>query len=185
MAPPLRAGEAVTAPVALLVTGSRSLAKQTDEEARRNITPASEAWARGILVEAIGALPPGSVLIHGGAVGPDSWAQEAVEARRDDPGLVYAITYEANGRRWIWAIGDGDLWWSDDRWHPADIGPLVRNRHMVEVALSEQVTFGREPRVLALVDSTSRTKGTGHTVGLARKAGYPVDRRVWPDPSPR
>ena len=33
-------------------------------------------------------------------------------------------------------------------------------------------------RVLALVDSTSRTNGTGHTVGLARKAGYPVDRRV-------
>lgn len=169
----------MTAPVALLVTGSRSLARQTDEEARRNITPASEKWARAILTEAIGAIPVGSVLIHGGATGPDSWAQEAIEDRRDDPGLLYAVTYEANGRRWRWTIGDGDLWWSDDRWHPADIGPLARNRHMVETALPEQVIFSLEPRVLALVDGASRTKGTDHTVGLARKAGFPVDRYVW------
>lgn len=159
----------MTAPIALLVTGSRSLVRD----------PRKEAWARAIISATVAELPPWSTVVHGGATGPDSWAQEAIEARRDDHGLLSAVIYEANGRRWRWTIGDGDLWWSDDRWHPADIGPLVRNRHMVEVALPEQVTFGHEPRVLALVDSTSHKKGTDHTVGLARKAGYPVDRRVW------
>lgn len=35
------------------------------------------------------------------------------------------------------------------------------------------------PVALLVTGSRGSTKGTDHTVGLARKAGYPVDRRVW------
>lgn len=163
-------------PIALLVTGSRSLAsgRRLDSASRK------EAWARAILKATIDALPPESTLIHGGATGPDAWAQEAIDARRYELGyLLYAHTYAADGRRWVWSIGDGDEWWSQDRWHPADPGPLARNRHMVEVALPALAASGHAPRVLALVDPASRTKGTDHTVRLALKAGYPVDRREY------
>lgn len=158
-------------PVALLVTGSRSLAKD----------PKAEAWARAILAEVIGTLPPKSLLIHGGAVGPDSWAHWILDGRSKEPGVrLWSYCYHPDGRLSRTAIMDGAAWnVGKTRWHDDDPGPPARNRHMVNVEMPALVGRGYEPRVLALVDSTSRTKGTGHTVGLARKAGYPVDRRVW------
>lgn len=161
----------MTAPVALLVTGSRSLAKDPD----------AAAWAKAILTEVISALPPGSALIHGGATGPDLWAHEAVCARAREFGVVrWSYCYHPDGRLSRSIVVEGvayDL--RDSRWNDGDPGPLTRNTYMVNEAVPKAVARGYEPRVLALVDSTSRTKGTDHTVGLARKAGYPVDRRVW------
>lgn len=158
----------MTAPVALLVTGSRSLAKD----------PKAEAWARAILNPTIAELPPWSVVVHGGAIGPDRWAQESAEFHvRGVPLLTYVLFVD--GEKWVVTLGAG-LHVNRVRWTEAkNQDPLVRNRHMVNVEMPALVGRGYKPRVLALVDSTSRTKGTGHTVGLARKAGYPVDRRVW------
>ena len=158
-------------PIALLVTGSRSLAKD----------PKAEAWARAILAEVIGALPPGSALIHGGATGPDSWAHAAICARAREAGVVrWSYCYRLDGRLSRTIVVEGvayDL--RASRWDDGDPGPLARNVYMVNEALPRAVAHGYKPRVLALVDSTSRTKGADHTVGLARKAGFPVDRRVW------
>src|SRR5574343_444387 len=134
-------------PIALLVTGSRSLASG------RSLTAASrkEAWARAILKATIDALPPESTLIHGGATGPDAWAQEAIEARRLESGHLSAHTYEANGLHWTMVVGRSNLCWTKHRWHPGDPGPLERNKHMVEVVLHRLDASGHAPRVLALV----------------------------------
>jgi hypothetical protein len=155
-------------PIALLVTGSRSLARD----------PRKEAWARAIISATVAELSPWSTIVHGGASGPDAWAQEAAESHRYGAYLL-TNTLLADGRIVITTLGGGTLHRAHDRWHDGNPGPLERNRHMVEVEMPALAARGYTPRVLALVDQASRTKGTDHTVRLALKAGYPVDRREY------
>lgn len=160
---------AALSPVALLVTGSRSLAKSR----------AAEAWAERILSSAVLELPRDSVVIHGGANGPDSWAH-TIALYRPDSQVTVAV-YRPNGSGMVVPVAaPGRIRRPMDfRWNPGDPGPLARNAHMVEVVLSDVSQWGYAPRVLALVDADSRTRGTDHTVRLARAAGIPVDRHEW------
>jgi len=154
----------------ILVTGSRALAD----------TPSAAEWCQGILADTIGALPPGSIVVHGFADGPDTWAWEAC-ARFG----VRQRAYYATGRledgvparegasreiavsRWIgWTSLDAI---------PLRRRPLERNRAMVSWCAAQP-----DARCLALVAPWSRTHGTEHTAGLARKAGIAVDVRECP-----
>jgi len=90
----------------LLVSGSRSL---DPRHAPAPGTPASERWARGVLCEAIAALPSGiappSCVVHGGARGPDAWAGESAKAH----GLT-VVEYRLDGKRYV----NGQ--YADERW---------------------------------------------------------------------
>lgn len=164
----------------LLVTGARSLADD----------PAAEAWARGLIAEALVGV---DLLIVGDAPGPDAWAWEIAEGsvrerrrycvRGDHAGDV-RVSYRARSV--------ADARWATWRWTPpgSSTHPLARNAAMVEEA--SLVTRMRHGilSVLALLDGRKPakpkpgekrpTRGTEHTVGLARAAGLTVDARTWP-----
>lgn len=160
-------------PVALLVTGSRSLARSL----------AAETWASRLINLAASDLPPWSVVVHGGATGPDTWAQEAAENHRYGlPLLTHAFLVD--GRHIVTTLGRGTLHKHTARWCKSNRDPLARNRHMVEVEMPAFAGRGYTLRVLALVDAASGTRGTDHTVRLARAAGIPVDRHEWQDIRP-
>lgn len=59
-----------------------------------------------------------------------------------------------------------------------DTGPLIRNAYMVN-AVAYLAALGCRVLVLGLVDATSATRGTDHTLRLARAAGLTVERLVW------
>lgn len=69
---------------ALLVTGSRSLAENE----------AARAWATEQLRGVVGSLPDGTVVLTGGADGPDAWATWMAEQR----GLAW-VEWHADGSR--------------------------------------------------------------------------------------
>ena len=152
----------------LLVTGSRSLAA----------IPGAEAWARGLIREALDGV---GLLIVGDAPGPDAWAWDAAATdrwrywtRRDHAGSIEA------------RYDDGELraWWT---WATKNTHPLARNAAMVSDAVGLR-DDGATVTALALLDGTKRnapdrraTRGTEHTAGLAERAGIEVTRRTWPE----
>ena len=163
----------------LLVTGSRAL---TD-------TPAAREWARAALTDTPAAR---------------EWAREALRAQRT-PNLSRVVAGDARGPdEWahcVWSIGawlerwclDGDVrlglaseWWTERCWLPADAPrpssreawaarALARNQAMVE-----DVARRGNARCLALLAPWSRTRGTQHTLHLAREHGIPVEVLVCP-----
>jgi hypothetical protein len=144
-----------------LLAGSRSLGDDA---------PAF-AWAyaevRSLVLRA--AARASAWLLTGGARGPDVWAE--AEALRYG---VRCVVYRPDGtRRDSGGLGGR---WGDP---PAGSGaPLLRNRAMVEAVVRAQAR-GWQVEVWGLVDATSRTRGTDHTLRLAAEAGLPVVRRVW------
>jgi len=149
-------------PVALLITGSRSLASKAE----------SRAWAQLLLKEVLLSLPNNSLLIHGGAVGPDKWAGEIFQTRANGSMRVYYADGRSEYRRTL------DAPPLEERWSDRDVGPLARNTHMVVRVLPALTGFRRQ--VLGLVDMHSPTRGTDHTLNLARKQGFSVRRFVYP-----
>ena len=154
----------------LLITGARSLADD----------PAAEAWARGIIAEALAGV---DLLIVGDAPGPDAWAWEisrgVVESRhRYWSRREHAGSIEARD-------ADDQLiaWWT---WGSRRTGPLDRNAAMVTDAAPQE---GEHVSVLALLDGRKPavvqpgearpTRGTEHTARLARDAGLTVDAQTW------
>lgn len=165
----------------LLITGARSLAND----------PAAEAWARAVIREHLAGV---DLLIVGDAPGPDTWAWEIAE------GIVrerrrYCVRGDHAGdvRVRYRAVGAADARWATWRWTPqgASTHPLARNAAMVDAAV--EVTQRRHLilGVLALLDGRKPakpkpgearpTRGTEHTLGLARAAGLPVTALTWPD----
>ena len=152
----------------LLVTGSRALSD----------THAAEVWARGMLRERITREIVDSV-VAGDARGPDEWAHEIAP-----PGLWCA--------RWCLdgavLCSLGSNWHEEARWLVRGVPrpstseawvqrALARNRAMVEHA-------ARRPegvRVLALLAPWSRTRGTQHTMRLAREHSLPVEVLTCPE----
>ena len=160
-------------PSALLVCGSRSLTRD----------PEATAWAKGEIEARVRALDPAtSRVISGGAPGPDRWCKEAVFALRAE-GIGLDLTeYLANGKRVYWQPQGAGRQVAhhgrETRWHGGDPGPLARNAFMIDGLVRLRVV-GVESVVLGLVDATSATRGTDHTLRLARAAGLTVERLVW------
>ena len=132
-----------------LITGARTLAAND----------AARAWLRGRL----DALAP--TIIHAGdATGPDAWALEFA-AERGTPWRRWSL----NG--FCYYPRSAPLPWGTRGKTPARRWPLERNRRMVE----QVATVDSGAIVLALRDPSSRTQGTAHTIGLARRAGLTVE----------
>jgi len=152
----------------LLVTGSRAL---TD-------TPQAEEWARTELAKRIGPATLDKV-IAGDARGPDEWAHEAapVGIWRSRWCLDGTVRYGLGASDWTearWLHGDAPRPSSHDAWAQR---ALARNRAMVEHT-------ARRPegvRVLALLAPWSRTRGTQHTMRLAREHSLPVEVLACPE----
>ena len=153
----------------LLVTGARSLADSRD----------AERWARALIAEALRDV---DLLIVGDADGPDAWAwdEARIDRHRYWTRPAHAGSIEAR-------FHDGSLqaWWT---WGSRNTHPLARNAAMVVDATGYR-DAGEEVLGLALLDGRKPakpkpgekrpTRGTEHTVGLARKAGLLVDAQTW------
>lgn len=170
----------------LLVTGARSLADSPD----------AERWARALIAEALAGC---DLLIVGDADGPDAWALRAAWDHSNAEGAFYVRRYITRGRHAGWVVTEAEMrhrpWTSDvppQKGDPAEMTRawyLLRNDAMVRSAQTLR-NRGHAVEVLALLDGRKpakpapgekrRTRGTEHTVGLARKAGLPVDPRTWP-----
>lgn len=176
----------------LLITGARSLADD----------PAAEAWARGLIAEALRGV---DLLIVGDAPGPDAWAWEIAE---DGWLLIHDVSTRPEAMRRIHCyrirgVYRGQIVLHDGYMHGKhfaldtigdwnrgpDTHPLRRNAAMVADA-ARMLRDGDNVRCLALLDGRKPavvkpgekrpTRGTEHTVGLARAAGLTVDARTWP-----
>lgn len=148
----------------LLVTGSRALAD----------TPQAEEWARAELARRITVETVDNV-VAGDARGPDEWAHEiAAKAslRHERWCLGGAVELRHHNLRWL--PEGAPIPTTHDAWAQR---ALARNRAMVEhTALSPEGV-----RVLALLASWSRTRGTQHTMRLAREHGLPVEVLTCPE----
>ena len=154
-------GDAVSAQV-VIVTGSRALADD----------PAATRWARDILTR---ELASATLVVAGDARGPDAWAHEIAA------GFVAPIDCErwcVNGLREAHLGSVRTTWYQLTPWStpetPRDprLRPLARNAAMV-------MFFTRAARMVALYSPAATTRGTAHTVGLARAAGIDVTEYVW------
>lgn len=152
----------------LLVTGSRAL---TD-------TPQAEAWACGELAKRITREAVDSV-VAGDARGPDEWAHEVAA-----PG-IWCARWCLDGAVLCSLVSN---WHEEARWLVRDVvrpstreawaqRALARNKAMVEHAAMRPEGV----RVLALLAPWSRTRGTQHTMRLAREHGLSVEVLVCPE----
>lgn len=157
----------------LLVTGARSLADD----------PAAEAWARGLIAEALRGV---DLLIVGDAPGPDAWAWELATGVVDIRHRYWTRREHAGSIEARDAQGNLMAWWT---WGSRRTGPLDRNAAMVTDAAVYR-DEGDTVSVLALLDGRKPavvkpgeerpTRGTEHTARLARDAGLTVDAQTWP-----
>lgn len=142
----------------LLVTGSRALADTTE----------AHQWAWETLIREVYKWRPDLVL-NGGARGPDAWSSRLAR-------IVGVPCYELLTTGEVRTIGKPHPDYApgrDGRWHDTAADPLTRNRALV-TACDELVTQLATVRVLALLSPDSSTRGTAHTVGLAKRAGLEV-----------
>lgn len=135
----------------LLVTGSRVLEGS-----------AHEREARALLRSLVELFSP-SFVVAGDARGPDEWAMDI--ATSNDAALKYTRIYGLDG---FVRFADGARMrrWTD----AAEFSPLDRNAAMVR-DVARQARRGATVQVVAIEADWSSTKGTAHTVGLARRAG--------------
>ncbi len=167
----------------LLATGSRLLVTNTAAMA------AVGSILRGLMASSTQDL----VLFAGDAKGPDREALDvATELRKASAvycldGIVRTAVY-MKGKWWY---DETQNWWNPkDPRPPSHRWPLARNRRMVETIEHTLLQgrllatiSGQEPWDRALcvgfVDPESGTRGTDHTLRLARQAGIWTARYVW------
>lgn len=147
----------------LLVTGSRSLA--SNREAERAVT----YWFSDLDPMRV------DLVVAGGSHGPDMWAE--LEARTSS---VPYERWQLDGR-----VVESERPHANRRWCPEDGPPvdrrrvpLVRNEMMVK-ATALRARLGDNVVCVGFVDPNSRTRGTDHTLRLARQAGIWCARYVW------
>lgn len=151
---------------ALLVCGSRVLGD----------VKGATVWGRQIVAAAIAALPPRSVVLTGGAVGPDAWAGEFASKR-----AVNLVEYRLDGFRWVNGKWDYPPWPHRLPIEPHERKggrgfPLLRNQAMIDALAQLDPEWDRY--VLALIAPWAQTQGTQFTVEHARRAGIRVDEHV-------
>lgn len=147
-------------PSVLLVCGSRELLYH----------PGAQRYVRHMIGHALRELAwlghPDTVVLHGGAKGPDRWAGELAQERG-----LRAVTYLPSG----WRL---DSWARPRRWSPVAVHPLERNRAMVRALTNAErrVFEGGPPwmtRVLGFVAPwPTETHGTEATLRYARREGH-------------
>ena len=168
----------------LLITGARSLATR----------PGAEAWARAKIAEALRGVD--IVVIGDARDGADPWAWDEA-ATPERPVHVYRTRGPHAGRIWIAGEREFARWttvappsnsaehWEWSRWLKSRNAAMVRDIAAMRAA-------GDTVSVLALLDGLKvdvpprdgkpgkrATRGTEHTVGLARDAGLTVREEVW------
>lgn len=141
----------------LLVTGSRSLALRAGTQ-------------RAFCEHHRELIDQADLVVTGDAYGPDQWAN-----------WLAPFDYEQ------WQLGGGVRlragvrWWSSLKTND----PLVRNRCMVESVRDNYLRRGENVLCVGFVDPVPRTpgerrtRGTDHTLRLARQAGIWCARYVW------
>jgi hypothetical protein len=154
----------------LLITGARTLATR----------PGAEAWARDHITR---SLRHADLLIVGDADGPDAWAWDETTWLMSPTLKVRCYRTHGDDAGWITEPEQGK-WQRVTRWDAGDTHPLKRNAAMVSNASSKRIAA--TVSVLALLDGLKvdapgqrATRGTEHTVGLARAAGLTVREEVW------
>lgn len=150
-------------PRIILVTGSRVLGDHDCEHAPH---------ARAVLETLLALSPPRTAIVTGDAPGPDEWAREWCYQHRPHALRVYALSgavyngLRAEHRRWSTEADDlaNTL--------PERV-PLLRNARMVAQCAELQRSHDARVEVIGLVAEWSTTKGTEHTLRLAKEAGFP------------
>jgi hypothetical protein len=161
-------------PSLLLVTGSRSLCET------HGGTCQSFEWFREELRKRIvlSEHPPNLVL-NGRADGPDAVSTTLAMAVRP---RIAVREFRLCG--WIYrSDSTGDALSRGQRWRDADgpaVSPLERNRVMVAHCAWARDNMRWQVRVLGLVAPWSRTHGSDHTLGLAKRAELDVTRLECP-----
>lgn len=161
----------------LVVTGARVL--DVDARPRR--------WARWCIARSFVAHggSPAGLVVHGGARGPDTWADELAEYLLL-PRVVFPLV--APGRPALWrgtrarAARDAERYAYDAR------DPLARNIAMARWG-ADRAAEGHHVEVLALTAPWSPTRGTRHAMARAEEFGLPVTHcdapsDAWPEESP-
>ncbi len=145
-------------PAMLVVTGSRSCARDRQRE----------AWAREQLTYAMRGLGAQDAVLSGGADGPDTWAREIA--------LQSGVTIEEfrlDGKRYRDGVATDRLWTplldAAPPYDPALAWPLKRDLAVVHAATVARAC-GWSVFVLGLTDPASPTHGTAFTVKHARLA---------------
>lgn len=161
--------------LALLVCGSRSLAN----------TEKGSAWACATIAHEFYQLrlgdAPGDILVQGGAPGPDSWAQDEGSRIR---GLKHSL-WRPSGRLSEWVVGQGGSrtlsWWTTSPNPELRRRPLDRNDAMLRFLVQHLAADpNNRALVLALLDPTSPTHGTGYVVRNAGNLNLDVQVRRYP-----
>jgi hypothetical protein len=130
--------------------------------------PRAEAWVHRMLAACFEEIPEDSVVLTGGAPGPETWTCEAAES---------------NGLRWVVYLQDGRRLDSTDegaterRWAPGQVGPEEQARALVG-ALKKSKQAGWQVRVLSLAEREGEVPGAEATLRHARKEGFPVEQAV-------
>lgn len=155
-----------TRPALVCVTGSRALTGHAD----------ARAWLRAELDR----LAP-AVVVTGDARGPDAWALEWCADAANMNSMVYALDGMVHHQRHHALFA----WKAAYRW--ADVPPSecrdprpwpwLRNEAMLR-AVAES-TVDAEVTVVGLRCPDATTRGTEHTLGLARAAGLPIVERTF------
>lgn len=150
----------------LLVTGSRSFATPFADPRKEAIRLEGVAWGKPLVERAILALPPGAIVMHGGAIGPDQWAADVCNAHK-----IRMVVYLISG----WRMDSGG---KQRRWAMARQHPLKRDAALVRGcarALADKWVVG----CVGVVDEASETHGSDYTMGLCRQETIPVTRYGW------
>lgn len=144
----------------LLITGSRRFVRT------------GEDWCRERILEVLRPMPLETIVLHGGADGPDTWADEYARAY----GLA-TVRYYASGR--IEAHGVE----CREQWKPIEgvtrQSYLLRDDFMVHSARLYLLS-GRGPvACVGFRHPEAKTHGTEYTLKRARQAGLWTEERVY------
>lgn len=130
----------------------------------RQFTKTGENWCRAILGNLMVEFPRNTVILHGGAVGPDTWADELAEFIG-----MPRVRYFPTGR--IEAFG---IELNRDTWKPIDFvnrqSYLDRNSAMIHAAILYNRYHGAPVVCVGFKHPNSKTNGTEYTVKRAKRA---------------
>ena len=149
----------------VIVTGSRALAD----------SPEATRWAREILVR---ELSEAATVIAGDARGPDEWAHEIALAGR----AGWQVRWQLDGRVMARLLFE---WQEESRWHNDPMPRRGDREGWRQICLARNVAMiasceGRAgTRIVGLIDAASKTRGTQHTLSIARSGGFNVTQFVW------